>query len=114
MNHLGRDFHQSNAFRFMDILEQESEETGLLQVGNFFLAEDDRSAKSSERVEMAEMVFAKCSQRIRELRARIAYLCVDDPRMAVEKRALENMRDLLMIVQSQRYRLKGLASSDTR
>lgn len=105
MEHVERDVFQSKISRFVDLLVQESQ-GALVDLENALLAEEDRGASRSERLEIAETAFAKCAQRIREQRACIANLGGDDPKLAAAKRVLSNLRDILIVIQSERDRLK--------
>lgn len=107
MDHVDRYVAHSNVCRFLDQLEREPDGSMRSVLQRLLLAEEDRFAKHSERLAMAETAYAMCQQRVREQRSRIANIGEDDPRMASAKRLLANMVDSLWIVQTQRDRLKS-------
>jgi hypothetical protein len=98
---------QESVSHFMDLLEQGSLGPERLHWIDILMGEKDRFEKISERIARVETAYAKCSQRIREQRARLNDMGGDDARIAVAKRTLANMVDILRLVQSQRDRLKA-------
>ncbi|HVZ27581.1 MAG TPA: hypothetical protein VG798_02905 [Rhizomicrobium sp.] len=97
---------QANIGRFLGLLEREQDTVRCSLWTRLLIAEEDRFAQISERLEIAENCLATCSRHIVNQRGRLASMDGTDSRLVVAKLLLSNLLDVRAAVEAHITMLK--------